>query len=671
MRLLIEIGVEELPAIPFLKELDNVLPKWNSVLDKFEIKANFDFDFTPRRLVLSSDDFPQKQDDKLVVTTGAPKHVALKDGKLTQAALSFAKKCGISEDELKFKEVDGKEVLYFEKVEIGKPTKELLESMIGEFLDSLHFGKTMRWGDNSFEFIRPIRSIICLLDDQSVDMEIYGVKSESCFYPHRSYGYEKVSFKTKDEYFTKLEQNGVVLSYQKREEKILKGIKELETTHSISVQKDAELLAEIVAITEYPTVLIGSFDENFLEVPSEVIITSMKENQRYFPVFENGKLSNKFVFVSNAITDDSSLITNGNERVLKARLSDAMFFWESDLEKGLDPESLKNVMYMKELGFIYDKELREANIAKVLGEIYKEALIKEVGSEYETLLKRAVMLSKADLTTLMVDEFGELQGVMGSYYTKDEHEAVRVAIKEQYLPDGEKSELPSSVFSSVVALSSKLDTIMGLFSVGKIPTGTRDPYALRRAAIGIIKIVLDKDLSFDLDKILSQISSSYAKFELNQVKEFIFDRLNTIYDTNPSIIHAALKSGESDIKKLDDAIIALDKIAKDEGFKEKFSTFKRLANIIKDDEIKAVDESLIKLEAEKELNDKFKSLNLDLNNYENYLNELFNLKTSIDKFFDDVMINVDDEKIKANRIAIIGQIYKAFLKVADIKEITI
>lgn len=671
MRILIEIGVEELPAIPFLKEYENILPKWQKILDKFSIKADFNFEFTPRRLVLESSNFPQKQDDKFIVITGAPKHVALKDGKFTKAATSFAAKCGISQNELEFKNIDGKEVLYFESIEKGKFTKDLLENMIKEFLDSLSFGKTMRWGNNSFEFIRPIRSMICLLDDESVDMEIYGVKTDMSFYPHRSYGYEKINFKNSDEYFEKLSQNGVILSHKKREEKIISEIKELEKLHSINVQKDENLLAEIVTITEHPTVLLGAFDKSFLEVPSEVIITSMKENQRYFPVFENGLLSNKFVFVSNAITDENALIINGNEKVLKARLSDAMFFWQSDNEKGLNPDSLKDVVYMKELGSIYDKELREQNIAAVLSEIYKFELKKEVGDKYYELLNRAILLSKADLTTLMVDEFGELQGIMGSYYAKNEKEEVRVAIKEQYLPDGQDGELPSSIFSSVVSLSTKLDNIMGLFSVGKIPSGTKDPYALRRAAIGIIRVVLDKNLSFNLDEILNKISKNYDKFDLNLVKDFIFDRLNTIYETNPSIINSALKSKESDIKKLNSAIKALDKISKDKDFKEKFSTFKRLANIIKDYDIKTVDENLMSFDAEKELNNKFKSLNLNIENHEIYLNELFGLKDSIDKFFEEVMINVDDKKLKENRIAIIGQIYNAFLKVADIKEISI
>ena len=311
-------------------------------------------------------------------------------------------------------------------------------------------------------------------------------------------------------------------------------------------------------------------------------------------------------------------------------------------------------------------------IALNLAKLYKNELEKEVGKEYEKLLERAIILSKADLTTLMGEEFGELQGIMGSYYAKTmgENENIVKAIKEQYLPDCEKSELPSSIFSSIVSLIFKLDSLMGLFSVGKIPSGTKDPYALRRAANGIIKIVLNKNLNFNLNKILEEISPNYTKFDLQILQDFIFDRLNTVYDVNTSIINACLKSGESDIKKLNNSILALDEISKKESFKENFSTFKRLANIIKDEKIKKVDDSLISQNAEKELNNAFNSLKLDLKDSKSYLNELFELKEKIDKFFDEIMINVDDGSLKANRIAIIGQIYNSFLKVADIKEIS-
>lgn len=672
MKLLIEIGVEELPAIPFLKELPNIEKKWEKVLENYNLKTKFEFFYTPRRLVFSHDEFLSKQPNSISQSIGAPKSVALKDGVWTKAALSFANKCGISENELKFKEIDGKEVLYYEEEKIGKSSKELLEGMINEFLLSLNFGKSMRWGNGEFEFIRPITSIICMLENESVDMSVFGIQSEKSFFPHRAYGYDKIKFEKIDEYFNKLAQNGIIIRADERKREILSQFKSLEQKHSINIQMDDELLNEIVAITEYPTALLGEFQSEFLDVPSEVIITSMKVNQRYFPIFKDGKLLNGFIVVGNAISDDYSLIIKGNEKVLKARLSDAMFFWQSDLKTKFNSKMLENVVYMKELGSIEEKQKSEVKLALTLANLYKTNIAKLGISNTHELLEKAIMLSKTDLVSLMVGEFGELQGVMGSYYAKHagEHELVCTAIKEQYLPTGENSELPSNLFSALVALSCKLDTLMALFSINKIPTGNKDPYALRRAANGVLRIILNEKLNFDINAILKEISPNYAKFDINTLIDFILDRMITMYDANTSIIKACINSGQRDIKKLDNAIKALDEISKDESFKDKFDTFKRLANIIKNEQIVEVDTNLFELDAEKNLHSEFKKINTNEQDYKKYLNSLFDLKNHIDDFFDNVMINVENQSIKSNRIAIIGQIYKAFLRVADIKEIS-
>ncbi|MDA3043450.1 glycine--tRNA ligase subunit beta [Campylobacter sp. VBCF_06 NA8] len=672
MKLLIEIGVEELPAIPFLKEYKNIAPKWSAVLEKYRLQSEFSFEFTPRRFVICHENFASTQSDSLIVQTGAPKSVALKDGAWSKAALSFASKCGISESELKFKEIDGKEVLYFESVQKGEPSKSVLGAMIEEFLGSLNFGRAMRWGEGKFEFIRPLRSVACLLGNDSVEFEIYGVKSELAFFPHRSFGYEKVKFTSAEEYFALLEKHGVILSAQKRKEKILAEFKEIESANGVTIEIDEDLLSEVVAITEHPTALLGSFEAEFLAVPKEVIITSMKENQRYFPVFKNGKLSNHFVVASNAITDDNSLIVRGNEKVLRARLSDAMFFWQSDLKSGLNPEKLKSVSYLSGLGSIYDKQVREISVAKEIAKFWDKELKAEFGGDYTSALEEAIMLSKADLLSTMVGEFSELQGIMGSYYAAHagKDKLISRAIYEQYLPNSEDSELPAGVFSSLVAVATKFESLAGLFSINKIPSGNKDPYALRRAAAGIIKIVQNLGLNLDLGALVKNVAVQYSGLDSDKLLDFIKDRLYAIYDVNPSIIKACLNSGEDDIKALGSAIMALDKISKDDKFKDNFDTFKRLSNIIKDEKIGAVDEALFQNEAESELNSAFKAISVSQNEPESYLNALFGLKDKIDMFFEKVMINVDDKAIRANRIANVGQIYNAFKKIADIKEIS-
>ena len=509
-----------------------------------------------------------------------------------------------------------------------------------------------------------------MLGDEVIKFNKFGVESSNSTYPHRSISYDKIKISNIKEYFEGSKSRGVVLEADEREKIILDEFEKISQKSGLKIEIDKDLLAEVVAITEYPTALLGSFEEEFLEVPSEVIITSMKENQRYFPVFKDGKLANGFVVVSNAITQDYSLIIKGNEKVLRARLSDAMFFWQSDLKAEFSPEKLKNITYLKELGSIYEKELRELKVAKKLASNYDELLKKEAG-EYGAKLERAVMLSKADLTTQMVYEFTELQGVMGAYYAKakNEDENVVLAIKEQYLPDGEEAQCPSKVFSSVVALSNKLDTLMGLFSIGKIPSGTKDPYALRRAANGVIKIVLAHNLKFNVKEILEDIAKDYKKFDVEVLINFILDRLYTFFDANASIVKACIKSGEKDILELTKMIEALAKISSEPNFRENFSTFKRLANIIKDDKFSKVDENLFEIDAEKALNDAFKAVDKSLA-YEPRLKALFALKPQIDEFFDKVMINVENEKVRNNRVAIIGQIYSEILKVADIKEIS-
>ena len=673
MELLIEIGVEELPAIPFLKERANIAPKWRAVLEANRINSDFRFEFSPRRFVLFHEDFPQRGDDAQIVSTGAPKSVALKDGAWSPAALSFAKKCGISESELEFRQIGGKEVLYHAAVQKGRDSREILGEMIEEFLRSLNFGRTMRWGSGEFEFIRPIRSIACVLGGENVDFEIYGVRSAAAFFPHRKFGYEAIKFKGAADYFALLERNGVILSEQKRKDKILSEFAKLEKKHGFKIEVDPALLDEVTAITEYPTALLGSFERDFLSVPKEVIITSMKENQRYFPVFEGKNLSNHFVVVSNAITDDDELVVRGNEKVLRARLSDAMFFWKSDLQAEFSPEKLKQISYMQALGSVYDKQVRELAVARALSADYATQIEAEIGKrDFARDVENAVMFSKADLSSTMVGEFSELQGIMGSYYAAHAGLADHVcrAIREQYLPSGEDSELPSGVFSSVIAVAMKFETLLGLFSINKVPSGNKDPYALRRAATGLIKILLNQGLSFDANALAQKLAPNYKKFDISKLLDFIKDRLYGIFDEiNPSVIKACIASGENDLLLLSKAIKALGEIAAAADFGENFATFKRLANIIKDEKIGAVDENLFEHDAERALNAAFRAIKLNENDVSGYLRSLFGLKGVIDDFFDNVMINVQDTAIRANRIANIGQIYRAFLQFADIKEI--
>jgi len=670
--LLVEIVVEELPAIPFLKELPNIEKKWADILEANDLLCEFNFYYTPRRLVFWHREFKVAQDDKEQELWGAPLAIAYKDGNPTGAAQGFAKKCGVSVEELQTASRNGQEFLYFKQTVEGKKSSDLLNDMINEFITKLNFGKSMRWGSRSDSFIRPIRGLSIVLGDDLVDGELYGVKSSKSSAAHRMVSYEPFGFDFAGDYFCKLDKNGVILYPNERREIILKQMEQIQKENDLTIEIDEELLDEVVAITEYPTALLGTFDEEFLELPDEVIIGSMKEHQRYFAVYKDGKITNKFIVVSNSYTKDFTHIIAGNERVLRPRLADGMFFWNNDIKNGLNNEGLKRISFVDGLGSMYDKCEREAHIANQI------ALQFDLDEEKE-LLNEAVMLSKADLITDMVYEFTDLQGIMGYYYAKKENrnDLVCTALKEQYLPDGEDSDLPSNTFSCVVAMSNKLDSLMGLFSVGMIPTGSRDPFALRRAAAGIYKICIEHTLHLDIDAIIDNSIEKYPNLDKGQLVEFLNERLYKLYNkVNPSVIKAILNSdGKKDIFSISLKIEALDPVTKSSDFKQISDTFKRVANIVKDLDTSAslaIDASLFEDDEEKVLFARYEEVSSKVyTTYDEQLDALFSLKPELDNFFDNVFVNHEDEKIKTNRKNLIGTVYNLFKTIADIKEITI
>ena len=679
--LLIEIGVEELPAIPFLKELPNIETLWLSILEKNALACEFQFYYTPRRLVLWHEAFPTKQNEREEEFFGAPLSVAMKDGEPTAAALGFAKKCGVDFSEVSQATKDGKEVLYYKKSIAGSESKQLLKEMIEQFIKGLNFGKSMRWGFLEESFIRPIRWIGCMLGDEHVPFSLFGVESTPFSYPHRTISYEPFAYMFAGDYFERLRERGVVLYPQKREEIILDDFKAIEAKEGVHIEIDEDLLAEVVAITESPKALIGSFEERFLRLPPEVIITSMKENQRYFPVFKDGTLTNRFIVVSNAISDDYDLIVRGNEKVLRARLSDALFFLDNDLKKGLSYEGLKDITYLDGLGSLMDKELREKEIALYFTKKFEASLLQAHthlnAQTLTSLMSESVLYSKSDLLSEMVYEFTELQGLMGYYYANaaGKDALFALSLKEQYLPNSEESALPSTLFSAIVALSYKLDSLIALFSIDKIPTGNKDPYALRRAVNGIVKIVLSQGIAFNISSDLKTLAQNYKAFDFAVLETFFLERMYQFFDVNPSIITAVISSGERDILKLSQKIKALSTIVQDDGFKEMFSTFKRVANIIKNMEIQEnllVNVSLFDNAYETELHKAFLSVTeKTYGSFEENLDALFGLKPLIDAFFDNVMVNTEDMAVRENRQNLIASIYTAFKSIADIKEISI
>ena len=677
--LLVEIGVEELPAVPLLKELPNIEKKWAQVLEEHALLCEFEFYYTPRRLVLWHREFKMKQDDSEEELFGAPVAVAYKDGKPTPAAEGFARKCGVALDAVGRAEKGGKEVLYYKKELPGQPSETLLPAMIEKWIKSLNFGKAMRWGSLSESFIRPIRWVNVMLDHKPLAMELFGVDSSCVTYTHRMACFEAKPVTDAKHYFDTLEAGAVTLYPELRREKILNDFTALKREEGIEIEVDAELLDEVVAITEHPTALVGQFDEAFLRLPPEVIITSMKEHQRYFPVFKEGKLLNRFVVVTNALTDDFTKVIEGNERVLRPRLADALFFYDNDLKHGLSTEGLEKVVFMNGLGSVADKITRESAIAEALFARYESLVCEENGKSPEAnrdLLKRSVALAKADLMSEMVYEFTELQGLMGYYYATELGEAAEVALalKEQYLPDGEESDLPSTRLSAIVAMAIKLDTLLGMFSIDEIPTGSRDPFGLRRAVNGLIRIAKAHALPFDVAETIRTLGASYEGIDYTKLEAFILERINQFYSVNPSVVKAVLASGEREMLAIDKKIEAVDTIVRGDAFSTIFSTFKRVANITKDVDLQgdlSIDPARFEEEAERALYDAY--VKVEASSYEGYLDYLdamFGLRPELDAFFDKVMVNAEDEAVKRNRKALVASVYKSLLSVADIKEIS-
>ncbi|GAA8348787.1 glycine--tRNA ligase subunit beta [Helicobacter pylori] len=695
--LLVEILVEELPAQALLNEYKEMPKKLHALFQKHALEVgNIEIFYTPRRLCLLVKDFPLLTQETKEEFFGPPIKIACnhqdKTQGLNELGLGFYQKLGLKDHQhfqTAFK--NNKEVLYHAKIHAKELTKDLIMPIVLEFLEGLNFGKSMRWGSVEKSFIRPIHNICVLFNGENfndIEVKEYGFKTKQATKAHRQEGFDFIQVDSPKAYFEVLEKNHVILDPKKREAKILQEIKELETKHNIIVEIDRDLLDEVVAITEYPSALLGEFDKAFLKLPGEIITTSMKENQRYFATFnqksqESPTLHNGFIVVSNAINKDKQKIIAGNQKVLKARLSDAVFFYENDLKKPLDNAPLESVVFVQGLGTLKDKMEREAIIAQYLTQKYASSLNMPLEKALE-LVGRAVRIAKADLLSEVVYEFSELQGIMGYYYAlkQNENELVALSVKEQYLPASENAPLPSSVFSAIVALSLKLDSLFSLFSVGKIPSGSKDPFALRRLSFGLLKIVAHYGLEFDLKADLKNLFERvgvYQSFDLEVLEKFLLERFNNLIDCNLSIIRSVLNTNERDIVKIIQKVKALKRFLDDPKNAQKkellFSAFKRLANINKDRNPNESSEFFISLFKEPQEHALFEAFNAiktsAFESLDSKIEAYFGLHAPLEEYFKSVLVMDKDIEIQKNRKNFLWGVYQSFLEIGDIKEIAI
>ncbi len=667
MKLLFELFTEELPASE-MSGLDiRVKETLNNILNAHSISYNdFIVYITPRRISikLELNDTIQAEDKKIL---GPPESVCYKDNKPTKALEGFLKKNNADIDDVSIEETKkGRYVSVVLKGE-SKLVKPMMPEIMHIFLKKLHFNKKMRWGMGEYEFIRPIHNITFTIDDEIVDFEFTGIGSTSYTYGHRFLNRDKIRL-TYDNYEKELESGFVIVDQERRKQIILNQLENICKKDSLSVVYDDELLDEVVNLTEYPKVVVGGFEERFLKLPKEVLITSMKDHQRYFAFTKDGELSNKFAAVSNIETDDMSIIQKGYERVLRARFSDAEFFFEEDSKHKLEEfvNGLNNMTFQEKLGSQYERVLRLME----LGRYFSAQLDLEPDKAM-----RAAYLSKADLLTQMVYEFPELQGVMGREYAllSGEDSEVASAIYEQYLP--KEDELPKSKAGIALSLADKFDLIVGGFIANLKPTGTKDPYALRRAALGIIRIAINSKLNFSLRQFIEKSLSLYKKeYNIDDIIDFIKVRFKNHLSTFPNdALSSIVESQFDDIYDAYLRLEALNNLFKSDENKEKRFAVKRVFNILKDFDKVDVDSTLFSQKEESELFDKIKELESESNKlvfekrYEELLDNIVSIKDAINSFFDNVMVMDKDERIKINRLSMLNRLKRIVLNIADFK----
>ncbi|EGO7849886.1 glycine--tRNA ligase subunit beta [Enterococcus faecalis] len=684
--LLLEIGLEEMPAHVVTPSRIQLEEKVIKFLDEHHLDYETVQSFaTPRRLAVKVTAIPEKQADVEEEVKGPAKKIALDaEGNWSKAAQGFVRGQGVTTEDIVFKELNGVEYVYVTKFTKGQSAKEVL-TKLNDVITSLTFPVTMHWANYDFEYIRPIHWIVALLDDEVIPFNVLDVTTGQSSRGHRFLG-DDVTFQHANEYEAKLKEQFVVVQPNERKQMIVDQSNALAAEKNWQLALDEELLEEVTNLVEYPTAFVGSFDEKYLSVPDEVLVTSMKEHQRYFEVRnDQGLLMPHFIAVRNGDNVHLENVIKGNEKVLIARLEDAEFFYNEDKKLTIEAcvEKLKNVTFHEKIGSIYEKMQRVALIAQIIG--------RKVGLSEDELedLKRASEIYKFDLVTNMVGEFPELQGIMGEKYAllQGEKPAVATAIREHYLPTSSEGELPETAIGAVLALADKLDSVFSFFSVGMIPTGSNDPYALRRQTYGVIRIIEDKGWTFPLvqlqtevDEAVNQDVEKYGVL-LNEgqaeVVEFVKARLRQLLMTKNvrhDIIDAVVSAEQADLSNLFASANILKSRFEDQDFKPSMEALTRVINLAKKgqellgDTEEGIDPSLFENKAEKEL---YQAVN-DLSEAfatrtiaENY-EALVNLRPLIDAYFNETMVMVEDEKVKQNRLKQLMQIAKMALSIASL-----
>ncbi|NNK57684.1 MAG: glycine--tRNA ligase subunit beta [Desulfofustis sp.] len=687
--LLFEIGSEEIPASFILPAAAQMEQMFNDKMGALGLPFDSITQYaTPRRLAIIVKGIAEGQKDIEEVLLGPSKQASFDlDGKPTSAAQGFARSKGASVEDLEVVETPKGEYLQLTRKVVGKQTSELLPSLLQEIILALSFPKSMRWGVNQHSFARPIQWIVALFDGKVVQFEHEGIKADNKTCGHRFMAPDPVVIENADGYEKGLEAVSVIGDFELRKEKVLTEIKEAVAAADFGVEAEVAvhegLLDTVTNLVEIPFGVCGRFDDKFLAVPDEVLITSMREHQKYFPVItKDGKLLPGFVAVNNTQVIKPELTREGHERVLRARLEDAYFFFESDKKRRLEDrvDDLGGVIFQAKLGSMKEKTERVVKLTRLLSEMLAPNLADDAC--------RAALLCKADLTTDMVGEFPSLQGVMGSFYAGNdgENDVVATAILEHYMPLRSGAELPSSAQGALVAMADRLDTIAGSFGIGQSATGTADPFGLRRLSLALLHLIEDRSYSLDLPAVFAKALALYgdrvdgSAETVERIVQFVQGRfLNDCVrqGMEQSAVEAVVSVEFIDVIDCLKKIKAFEGIRHDQSFDLLAGSFKRIRNIIKDHQETVVNSTLLQEETEKTLFSTYEKLDqigvekLASADYLGFLTEMMALKEPVDRFFDDVMVMTDDESVKNNRLNLLTGINQLILRVGDISKMHI
>lgn len=683
--LLVEIGTEELPA----RFVDGALEQMRDVAVKQLAELRLSYERlevagTPRRLALLVFGLAEKQDDLVREMKGPSAKVAFDEsGAPTKAALGFARGQGVAVEDLEVRETDQGPYVFAVSREEGLPASTVLTQWLPEFVTSLHFPKSMRWGDGSLRFGRPIRWLVALLDGQVLNVSVEGVAAGNVSRGHRFLAPEPVVLTGPSEYVEQMRAAYVIVDAAERTAVVRDEVRKAAAAHGARALEDEDLVAEVANLVEWPTAVVGSFDESYLRLPRLALITPMREHQRYFPLVDDaGRLLPQFITICNGPRDDLDVVRRGNEKVLAARLADAQFFYDEDRRVPLADyvARLKEVVFQEQLGTVYEKMERIRKLAAMLAEM--------AGADEATrqTVARGAYLAKADLVTQMVYEFPELQGVMGREYAllSGEGEAVADAVLEHYLPRFSGDELPSSLAGAILGIADKLDTIVGCFGVGLIPTGSQDPYALRRQALGVVRIVNAFSLDIDLDEALAVAVQAYGgRFDnedglIQSVLDFFRQRMRGMLieqGVRHDLVEAVIGVGVEDVAGVFARAEALAAFSESPEFEALVTAHERAANLASKGDTDEISAELFQTDAERDLFAQIGVVRERLDvlvaaeRWSDALAELAGLRPYVDRLFEDVMVMAPEEDLRRNRLALLRRTVKLFEVVADFRAV--